>query len=166
MQVLQQDRNHVPTLAKLAAIELDLNHLEAAETNITQAVTLAPDDAFSQFVLGRLRFTQAKYDEAIDALGRAAKLDPRDAQIQNFLGLALSEKGLRGPAETALRKAVQLDPSYANAHHNLAVVYVTQQPPLVELARWHYQKALAAGLSRNPNLEKMIEAKQAAASAP
>lgn len=166
LQVLQQDRNNVPTLANLAAIELDLNHLEAAETNITQAVTLAPDDAFSQFVLGRLRFTQAKYDEAIDALGRAAKLDPRDAQIQNFLGLALSEKGLRGPAETALRKAVQLDPSYANAHHNLAVVYVTQQPPLVELARWHYQKALAAGLSRNPNLEKMIEAKQAAASAP
>jgi len=166
LQVLQQDRNNVPTLANLAAIELDLNHLDAAETNIMQAVALAPDDAFSQFVLGRLRFTQEKYDEALDALSRAAKLDPQDAQIQNFLGLALSEKGLRGPAETALRKAVQLDPSYANAHNNLAVIYVTQQPPLVELARWHYRKALAAGLSRNPNLEKMIEAKQAAAGAP
>ena len=98
----------------------------------------------------------------MDALGRAAKLDPQDAQIQNFLGIALSEKGLRGPAEAALRKAIQLDPGYASAHANLAVAYITQQPPLVELARWHYQKALAAGLPRNPELEKMLDAKQPA----
>lgn len=163
LQVLQQDKNNVPTLANLAAIELDLAHLDAAETNITQAITLAPDDAFSQFVLGRLRLAQKRYDEAVDALSLAAKLDPRDAQIQNFLGLTLSEKGLRGPAETALRKAIQLDPSYGSAHNNLAVIYITQQPPLLELARWHYQKALAAGHPRNPDLEKMIEAKQSAA---
>jgi len=162
LQVLQQDRNNAPTLANLAAIELDQNHLAAAETNIMQAIALAPEDAFSQFVLGRLRFVQANYDEALDALSRAARLDPQDAQIQNFLGLTLSEKGLRGPAETALRKAIQLDPGYGNAHHNLAVIYLTQQPPLAELARWHYQKALAAGHSRNANLEKMIEARSAA----
>ena len=159
LQVLQQDKNNVPTLANLAAIELDLDHLEAAEINIKQAVALAPDDPYSLFVLGRLKFRQKKYDEAIDALSRAAKLDPQDAQIQNFLGLALSEKGLRGPAETALRKAIQLDPGYASAHNNLAVIYITQQPPLVELARWHYQKALAAGHPHNPDLEKMLEAK-------
>jgi Tfp pilus assembly protein PilF len=162
LQVLQQDNKNVTTLATLAAIQLDLDHLDAAETNITQAVTLAPDDAYSLFVLGHLRFRQKKYDEAIDALGRAAKLDPQDAQTQNFLGLALSEKGLRGPAETALRKAIQINPGYANAHNNLAVVYITQQPPLVELARWHYQKALAAGQPHNLELEKMLDAKKPA----
>ena len=162
LQVLQQDNKNVPTLANLAAIQLDLDHLDAAETNIKQAIALAPDDPYSLLVLGRLRFRQKKYDEAIDALSRAAKLDPQDAQIQNFLGLALSEKGLRGPAETALRKAIQLDPGYANAHNNLAVVYITQQPPLVELARWHYQKALAAGQPHNPELEKMLDAKKPA----
>ena len=162
LQVLQQDNKNVTTLATLAAIQLDLDHLDAAETNITQAVALAPEDAYSLFVLGHLRFRQKKYDEAIDALGRAAKLDPQDAQTQNFLGLALSEKGLRGPAETALRKAIQLNPGYANAHNNLAVVYVTQQPPLLELARWHYQKALAAGAPHNLELEKMLDAKKPA----
>jgi Tfp pilus assembly protein PilF len=162
LQVLQQDNKNVTTLATLAAIQLDLDHLDAAETNITQAVALAPDDAYSLFVLGHLRFRQKKYDEAIDALGRAAKLDPQDAQTQNFLGLALSEKGLRGPAETALRKAIQINPGYANAHNNLAVVYITQQPPLVELARWHYQKALAAGQPHNLELEKMLDAKKPA----
>jgi cytochrome c-type biogenesis protein CcmH/NrfG len=158
LQVLQQDKQNVPTLANLAAIELDLDHFETAEINIKQAVALAPDDPYSLFVLGRLKFRQKKFDEAIDAFSRAAKQDPQDAQVQNFLGLALSEKGLRGPAEAALRKAIQLDPGYANAHNNLAVIYLTQQPPLIELARWHYQKALAAGQPRNAELEKILDA--------
>jgi len=162
LQVLRQDNKNVTTLATLAAIQLDLDHLDAAETNITQAVALAPDDSYSLFVLGRLRFHQKKYDEAIEVFGRAAKLDPQDAETQNFLGLALSEKGLRGPAETALRKAIQLKPGYANAHNNLAVVYITQDPPLLELARWHYQKALTAGAPHNLELEKMLDAKKPA----
>jgi len=166
LQVLQQDNKNVPTLANLAAIQLDLGHIEAAEINIKQAVALAPDDPYSRFVLGRLKFRQKQYDEAIDALSRAAQLDPEDAQVQNFLGLALSEKGLRGPAETALRKAVQLEPNYASAHNNLAVIYLTQQPPLVELARWHYQKALAAGHPHNPELEKLLDATKPPAGTP
>jgi tetratricopeptide (TPR) repeat protein len=164
LQVLQQDKTNVATLANLAAIELDLGHLETAEINVQQAVALAPDDSYSFFVLGRLKFRQRKYDEAIEAFSRAAKLDPQDAQVQNFLGLALSEKGLRGPAETALRKAIQIDPGCADAHNNLAVIYLAQQPPLTELARWHYQKALAAGHPHNPELEKMLDAAKPAAS--
>jgi hypothetical protein len=31
----------------------------------------------------------------------------------------------------------------------------------VELARWHYQKALDAGQPHNPNLEQMLDAKSA-----
>jgi tetratricopeptide (TPR) repeat protein len=165
VQVLQQDKTNVATLANLAAIQVDQGHFEAAEPNIKQAIALAPDDAYSFFVLGRLRFGQKKYDEAIDAFNRAAKLDPQDAQVQNFLGLVLSEKGMRGPAEAALRRAILIDPSCADAHNNLAVAYITQHPPRVELARWHYQKALAAGHSPNPDLEKMIDAAKPAASA-
>jgi tetratricopeptide (TPR) repeat protein len=160
LQVLHQDQKSVPALANLAAIQLELNHLETAEMNVKQALALAPDDAFSLSILGYLKFRQGKYDEAVDHLSRAAKLDPSNAEIQNYLGLALSEKGLRGPAETALRKAIQLQPNYGSAHNNLAVIYVTQQPPLAELARYHYQKALAAGLAPNAELEKLINAKK------
>ena len=162
MQVLRQAQNNVPTLANLAAVELELNHLALAETNILQAIALAPDNPACLLTLGHLRFRQGQYDAALDALSRAAKFDPESAEIQNYLGLTLSAKGLRGPAETALRRAVQLDLRYGEAHNNLAVIYATQQPALVELARWHYQKALAAGSPPNPELEKLLSAKKAA----
>jgi len=156
LQVLRQDQNNVYILANLAAIELERNSLDQAEKHIKQAIAEAPDDAYSLSILGYLRFRQEKYDEAFDALSRAAQLNPESAEIQNFLGLTLSHKGMRIPAETALRKAIQLEPGYGSAHNNLAVVYLTQKPPQVELARWHYQKALAAGHPHNPDLERML----------
>jgi len=113
--------------------------------------------------LGQLKFRAKNYDEAFDALSRAAQINPQNPRIQNFLGLTLSEKGLRGPAETAFRKALQFDPGFAEAHINLAVVYISQEPPLVELARWHYQKALAAGHAPSPDLEKMLDPSHAPA---
>jgi tetratricopeptide (TPR) repeat protein len=157
LQVLKQDEKNVPALANLAAIQLERNELEEAEKNIRQAIALAPDDAYAYSILGYVKFRQQKYDDALDYLSRAAKLDPENAEIQNYLGITLSNKGMRGPAETALRKAIQLKPGYGGAHHNLAVVYATQQPPMLELARWHYQKALAAGQPHSEELEKMLE---------
>jgi len=166
IQVLHQDEKNVYILANLAAIQLELGHLPDAEKHISQAVALASNDAYSLSILGYLRFKQQKYEEALDALSRAAKLEPENAQIQNYLGLTLAQKGLRGPAETALRKALQLDPAYGSAHNNLAVIYLSQQPPAIELARWHYQKALAGGHARNPELEKMLDTRKLADKTP
>ena len=78
-----------------------------------QALALAPDDPACLVILGRLRYLQANYDAALDALSRAANAEPKSAEVQNYLGITLSAKGLRGPAETALRKAIQLAPSTA-----------------------------------------------------
>jgi hypothetical protein len=69
------------------------------------------------------------------------------------------KKGCAAPPRPLCAKP-SLDPAYPNAHNNLAVMYLTQRPPLVELARWHYQKALAGGFPRNPDLEKMIEVRR------
>jgi tetratricopeptide (TPR) repeat protein len=162
-KILQHDENNGLVLANLATIEMEQGRLDDAEKHIKAAVAQSPDDPYNLATLGRLEFLREKYDEALDALSRAAKLDPRNPEIQNYLGVTLGHKGLRAQAETALRKAIQLDPNYGPAHNNLAVIYISQQPPLVELARWHYQKALDAGQPHNPNLEKMLDAKGAPA---
>jgi tetratricopeptide (TPR) repeat protein len=121
----------------------------------------SPEDAYNLSTLGYLKFREEKYDDALDVLSHAAKVDPNNPEIQNYLGVTLSHKGLRVQAETALRKAIQINPLYAPAHNNLAVVYLNQTPPMPLLARWHYQKAVAAGQPRNPDLEKLLADKGA-----
>ena len=160
-EILRRNENNPMALANLAAIELEQNKLDDAEKHVKQAVAQSPNDAYNLMVLGRIKFSQGKYDEALDGLSRAEKLDPKNPDIENYLGVTLAQKGLRAQAETALRTAIQINPNYGAAHNNLAVVYVSQQPPLVELARWHYQRALAAGQPHNPDLEKLLDEKGA-----
>jgi len=155
-KILQHDENNPIALGNLAAIEMEQGKLDEAEKHLTAAVAQNPDDAYNLSMLGYLKYRQEKYDDALNVLSRAAKLDPQNPEIQNYLGVTLSHKGLRVQAETALRKAVQIAPNYAAAHNNLAVIYINQTPPLVQLARWHYQKALAAGQPHNPELEKVL----------
>ena len=161
-QVLVKDSKNVYTLANLAAIQIEENKLVEAETNLKLALATAPDDSYSLQMLGYLKFRDEKYDDALTYLSQAAQLSPDSAEIQNYLGVTLSHKGQRGPAESALRKALVLEPGYGSAHNNLAVIYATQNPPYVELARWHYQKALDAGHPKNTELEKLFAQKTAA----
>jgi Tfp pilus assembly protein PilF len=162
-QAVKLDTRNAYTLANLAAIQLEQGRYAEAETHLRAALESAPDDAFSLSLLGISKFRQNQFDEALNYLSRAAQLDPGNAETQNYLGVAFSQKGLRVPAETALRRAVQLAPGYASAHHNLAVVYATAQPPALELARYHYGKARAAGHPQNAELEKILNPRAAAA---
>jgi len=155
-EVLRQDEKNIYILGNLAATQLEMNHIEDAEKNIKTALENDPDDAFSLTLLGIIKFRQDKIDEALDLLSRSAKINPQNAETQNYLGITLSQKGQRVAAEAALRKAVQLQPNYAGAHHNLAVIYATQKPPFLELARWHYERALSLGHEKNPELEKLL----------
>ena len=135
--------------------------LAEAEQHVLAALSQAPDDAYNLSTLGYLKFRQEKYDDALKSLSRAAQIDPNNPEIQNYLGVTLSHQGQRKAAETALRRAIQLNPNYAPAHNNLAVIYLSQTPPLAEMARWHYLKAIEAGQPHNPDLEKMLADKGA-----
>ena len=161
MKILDRDQNNGIALANLATIELQQGKLDDADKHITAALAQSPNDAYNLSTLGYLKFRQEKYDDALNALSRAAQLDPNNPEIQNYLGVTLSHQGQRKAAEAALRRAIELNPNYAPAHNNLAVIYLSQTPPLPDLARWHYQKALAAGQPRNADLEQMLADKGA-----
>jgi Tfp pilus assembly protein PilF len=155
-QALKEDDKDVSILANLAATQLALNKADEAEQTIKRASQKQANDPYLLLVLGKVKFTQGKFDDALDVLSRSARLNPNNAETQNYLGITLSEKGQRQPAEAALRAAIKLQPDNAGAHHNLAVVYATQKPPFVELARWHYQKAVELGHGKNADLEKIL----------
>jgi tetratricopeptide (TPR) repeat protein len=163
LKILQEGGSSPVVLGDLATIEMQEDKLDAAEKHLQAALEENPDDSHNLATLGYLKFRRGKYDEAIDVFSRAAKLDPQNPEILNYLAETLCEKGLRSQAEAALRKAIELNPNYAIAHCNLALIYISQTPPMIELARWHYQRALDAGQPHNPELEKMLAEKSASA---
>ncbi len=160
-EVLKMDEENPTSLANLAAIQVQMQKFDEAEANLKKALAIHADDAYALSLMGMMRFQQGKYEEALDELSRSAQLDPKNPETQNYLGITLSQQGQREAAETALRKAVTLNPNYAGAHHNLAVIYATQRPPFMELAKYHYNKALSLGQPPNPDLEKQLAAASA-----
>ena len=155
-KVLKLDPTSPNAHANIAVIQMEAGKFTDADGHIAQALQADPEDPYYMSLLGILRFRQGRPDDALDALSRSAQLDPDNAETQNFLGITLSQKGQRVAAEAALRRAIKLQPGNPSAHQNLAVVYATQNPPFLELARWHYQKAREAGLVPNAELEKAL----------
>lgn len=143
-------------LSNLGVVRFQQGNYPEAEKMLREAVQVAPQDAFSHSILGIVLYQQGKYDEAVSILTRAVALDPNDAKSRNYLGISASQKGWQESAEQELRKAIELDPNYGDAHFNLAVIYATQKPPTLEMARRHYSRALELGIPRDEQLEKII----------
>jgi tetratricopeptide (TPR) repeat protein len=162
-QVLTQDEKNLYMLAQLANVQMGQDRQAEAEQTLKKALAVDPEDPACLYLLGSLRLHQQRYDEALDALSLSAKLAPDKPQTQLALGKTLVVKGQRQAAEAAFRKAIQLKPGWGEPHYQLAVVYATQQPPFMELAQWHYQRATGSGIARNPELEKILETRKSAA---
>ena len=63
-----------------------------------------------------------RYDEAIDAYQRAAKLNPKEARAYLGLGRVYAAKNLVPETVAAFRKAIELKPKMAEARFNLGFV--------------------------------------------
>lgn len=155
-EVLKRDPENLFGLSNLAVIRFQQDRLEEAEHLLRRALQVAPEDAYSHSMIGIIYYRQHKSDEAIDALTKAAKLNPDNAEAHNYLGIACWQKGWRSAAEQELRRALEIRPDYADAHYNLAVVYATQKPPFIGLAKFHYRKTVELGRARDPVLEKIL----------
>jgi len=159
-EILRQDDKNIYVLTHLANALMAQNRLEETENTLQTALTADPEDPAALLLLGNLRLKQDRVKDALDALSKSASINPTNAVTQNSLGSALIRNGYDKAAESAFRKALQLDPTFPEAHNNLALVYATKRPPSLELARWHYNKALDYGQPKNPGLEKLLVGSQ------
>ena len=159
MHVLKLDENNPFTLGNLAMAQMEQGNYKDAKDSLDKALKQNVDDAYALMGMGVLSFRQKNYESARDYLARSIKINSEDATAQHFLGSTLNNLGQQKAAETALRKAVQIQPGNSNSHYNLAVVYATQKPPFLALAKFHYDKAVKAGHKRNTELEKSINTK-------
>jgi Flp pilus assembly protein TadD len=143
--------------SNLGVVRFQQGKLTEALQALQQAVKLSPTDAFSYSNLGIVYYQMNQYEQAISALERALALDPTNAKSHNYLGCACSQKGWSEVAEKEFLKAIELDDSFGDAHFNLALVYATEKPPALEMARRHYKRALELGISPDPRLEKLLQ---------
>jgi len=155
-EILKLDPENISGLSNLAVIRFQQGRLEDAEHLLNRAIQIAPDDAYSHATVGIIYFKQDRIDDAIEELTHALKLNPNNVEAHNYLGIACWKKGWRSAAEQELRRAIEMRPDYADAHYNLAVIYATQKPPFLGLAKFHYRKTLDLGRPRDPNLEKTL----------
>ena len=98
-------------------------------------------------------------EKAFASLVQAVLYDPKNAHAQNYLGIAAERNHWNDISESSLRKAAELDPNYADAQFNLAVYYLHRTPPLIEVARRHYQRAIELGTPRDPKIDEMMKSK-------
>ena len=142
--------------SNLGVVRFQQGKLPEALKALQQAVKLSPTDAFSYSNLGIVYYQLGQYENAISALERALALDPSNAMSHNYLGCACSQKGWQEVAEKEFTKAIELNDNFADAHFNLALIYATEKPPSLEMARRHYKRALELGIQPNPQLEKLL----------
>jgi tetratricopeptide (TPR) repeat protein len=155
-EILTKSPNNIYSLSNLGVVFFRNGKLKAAELTLKKAIALAPRDEFTHTTLGIVYYQQSKFDDALSELTKSLAINPKSATAHNYLGITASQKGWQEAAEKEMLEAISENPDYADAHFNLAVVYSTSQPPAKELARRHYEKALALGAEPDPTLDKLV----------
>jgi len=100
-----QDRK--PTALELEIVALDyvlLGDFVDADRWLTTSLSWEPSNALGWYYLGRAKYNENRFAEAIDAFNFCLKLEPRNVKAEDNIGL--SEQGLNRPEEAA--KAFQL----------------------------------------------------------
>jgi Flp pilus assembly protein TadD len=145
-------------LIDLGLIEFRLGRAEKAQGYLQRAIRVQPDAALAWMMLGVIAINDDERDAATAYLAQAVYLNPKSPQAHNYYAVILAKRGWYDAAEDELRTVVSLAPDFAEAQFNLALVYFERNPPAVELARRHYQKALDLGAAPDPSFAAKLNA--------
>jgi tetratricopeptide (TPR) repeat protein len=155
-RVLELVPNNLVALVNLGLVEFRAGNPQEAEKYLKQAVQLRLETGPAWLTLGMIELDQGRIDEAFAALSQAVLYEATNARAHNYLGVVLGRKGWIDGAEEELRRAVEIDPDARDAHYNLAVIYLQETPPAIELARRHYFRAIELGGAPDAAIEKTL----------
>jgi len=157
LRVLKIEPDNLPALVNLGSTEYRLGNGKEGERLLRRSLQIKPDNPTAWLNLGIIYLERDEPMRSLAAIAQAVAQDPNDAVTRNYLGVAAGRNRWFDAAESELRRAVELQPDYADAHFNLAVFCLERNPPAVELARRHYQKALELGAAPDRLIEKALK---------
>ncbi len=144
-------------LSNLGIVEYRLKDYQNATLHLEQSVKINPRISQNWLTLGLSYYYLKKFNLAISSLTRARHEDPKDPRTCLYLAVVIRDYGWGRAAETELMRAIALDPDYADAHFNLALLYLERNPPAIELARRHYFFAIDLGAQHDEEIEKRLK---------
>ena len=89
-----------------------------------------------------------KYDEAANALKKAAELDPKNAAALFNLGLTLYTAGRYSEAIESYKEVIKLRPNLGQAYFNLALAYVAISDKPAAMAQYQTLKGIDAEMAK------------------
>lgn len=103
---------------------------ELSRRSALRATALDPGNARGHSVLGDLQFFNDRYyEEGLETLRRAVKLDPADATSRHWLASALMARGLYSEASVEIRSARELEPLSRSIVVSQAMIALGQKRP-------------------------------------
>jgi tetratricopeptide (TPR) repeat protein len=98
-----------PSAADLKIVALDyvlLNDYANADKWLTKMLEWAPDDGEGWYYLGRTKYNENRFAEAVEAFQRCLKLDPQNVKAEDNLGLSYAGLGRHEEAMAAYKNAI------------------------------------------------------------
>lgn len=126
-QLSAEDPSLPPKASKEAdrgVSDLKSGKYKDAQKHLESALSMSPNSAQANFLLGYLALQQNDQTGAQTYLNKAVQLDPHNIQALNLLGrLHLSQRDYAG-AKATLEQAIAVDPQNSTAHGLLADAYL------------------------------------------
>lgn len=143
---------------------------EAALGHLRKAVAWDPNSAPLHHELAVVLSIAGQFQEAVEEMTIACRLEPKEAEYWFKLGLAWNELGRTDQTIAALDQAVRLDPRHARAWYNLGLARSAGQQPEGALEALIQAEAIDPTDARIPyaqatvlaRLERIVEARVAA----
>lgn len=157
LEMLELDDGNALIWANLGAVEQQAGEAKQAIECFEKSVQINPQLAQTWTALGLLLQKQGDTYRAISCFTRAIHEEPEDARAHNYLAIAAKGLGWTDAAEAELQRAIELKPDYGIAHFNMALMLLERRPPAIELARRHYEKALALGVAKDDVVERRLK---------
>lgn len=123
-QLLLEDPSNVSVLEEIADNELSLERYDRAEAAAKQAIALDAASYTGLYILGFLRSQQSRWDESLQALREANRLEPNNPEILRCLGWTLFNIGQRPQGVVTLERSLNLDHDNTLTLCDLGVSYL------------------------------------------
>lgn len=112
---LRLDPKLVPALTLKAKFAMGFNQFDTARECLLQAVYLAPESAYVQFLLGFFYYVDNDFTKALEPLGKALEMEPGNPRAMFYLamtkeGLGQGREAIPLYEETLRLEAVQRQP--------------------------------------------------------